>query len=304
MKRIIVLFLVLLVLVGCSTSYGQTEEELPTGCPGDCSGGSGGIDVLILTPYEDASSEANVFYDFEPLEPSVKISNTGEADSELDVCISFRDQDLVSGECDCLSYDVVVNYPDDPYYEVAYVDFGYYNFDSDEVSRDSYMSVYTTYRYQTYGDFTAFIKDKAEGVLEDDILDKSSSAPVKITGIKEILSPRGSSADLTFVVDVKVNEDDNEWLFSAEDLGEGCEIPDYLYEPIIKASVYLDFFGREVTCPDIKIEDGKGSTTCKMDVSLTASDGTHISDYDAIGYVKLDYGFRVINGVGFNVIRG
>ena len=304
MKRVVIVLLLLLFVVSCGTSFGQTssEEDSPTGCPGDCSGGSGGIEVLILTPYEEASSEANVFYDYEEFTPSVKVMNTGEADSEVDVCISFRDQDLVAGECNCLNYDVVVNYPDDPYYEVAYADFGFYDFDLNEDVRDSYMSVYTTYRYNTYGDFTAFIRDKAEGVLEDDILDTSSSAPIKITGVKEILSPRETSADLTFIIDVKVNEDDNEWLLTVDDIYEGCDIPNYLYEPEIKAKVYLDFFGEEVSCPDIKIEDGKGSTTCKMDVSLTASDGTHISEYDAEGYVELEYGFRVINGVGFTVI--
>ncbi len=303
MRKISILFVLLLQVVGCSTSFGSTaEEEMPTGCPGDCSGGSGGIEILILTPYEEASSEANIFYDFEEFTPSVKVENTGEADAEVDVCLSFRDEDLLAADCSCLNYDVVVNYPDDPYYEIAYVDWGNFNFNLDENSRESYMSVYTTYRYYTYGDITAFIRDKAEGVLEGDVLDTSSSAPVKITGVKEILSPRGTSADLTFIIDVKVNEDDNEWLLSAEDVYEGCTIPDYLYEPVIKASVYLDFFGNEVNCADIKVEDGKGTTTCKMDVSLTASDGTHISEYDAEGYVTLEYGMRVIDGVGFKVV--
>ncbi len=300
MKHFFALLGILLLLSACSQQ--TTEEDTPTSCPPDCAGGSTGVVTTINAP-----SDGGSVYVGDRLVASATLDDLGESSVEDGVvCITGLDGETFSGlgGCNCENFYITLDDPHDSNFEQTMV-----NFDSalvpSDASGNQHLTFYTRYRYTAYGPMTLCLTgdpyQETECAVEGDKLTSSSSGPVQIASVEEILSTEGSNA-----INVRLKITANA---PTQATGQLVDL-DYTSEPscvlptdiTITGKVYVILFGEAQDCGTITFEQGEdtATTTCKLDSLTTDRFIGGQKEYD--GWVRIDYGYQEIQSVAFTIV--
>lgn len=306
-KKIFLLLVVVLLLSACDMQMntGENPDEQPTGCPYDCHSGSSSIDVTIDMPSPSTPESYRYVNNNGKIRPEATLHNNGEADVEFGkVCIAGMSRPTFGfSGCDCQDFTVVVNDPDDPDFWEANVLFNEYtaNLADPNEPESTQITFYTRYDYKTYGVFTACVK--ADGCpIGDNVLDVSSKGPLTITEIIEIPSNSdGSYIDLDFIIGLKTNEGNSEWLLSTEQVNSGmCDIP--TESPDVRVKLYMEELSGYIDCGTVTFYENTAQVTCQVDnVPLTFGD--NYIERDSQGYIEVEYGYLKTETVEFSVLN-
>src|SRR3989338_4351834 len=287
MKKILLLLGIVFLLSACTQ---VAEEEIATSCPPSCSGGSSGVETTINAP-----SDGGSVYVGDRLVISATLYDLGESSVEDGVvCITGLNGDIFSGlgGCNCDNFYITLEDTDDSNFEQTTV-----SFDSTLVPSDAsgtqHLTFYTRYRYTAYGPMTLCLTgdpyQETECSVEGDKLTSSSSGPVQIDSVEEILSTEGSNA-----INVRLKITANAPTVTT---GQMVDL-DYTSEPSCilptqqstTAEVYVILFGEAQDCGTISFEQGEdtATTTCKLDTLTTDRFIGGEKEYD--GWIRIDYG--------------
>ncbi|MFH1971859.1 MAG: hypothetical protein ABIJ18_00090 [archaeon] len=310
MKKWILLFLVIF-LVGCDmSSFNDTNEEV-VGCPisFECESGNSGVEMTILSPNEDVKG-GDLYVEGQSFVPAVNVQDLGQSDAEGEICVTGLDTEFsgFSG-CDCEDYYIVVSEDDEYYENDQIVDFtpGY------KVPQDKsgeYVSTFVNrYMYSTYGIVDVCIKQisttrESKGSCEgtqDNILDVSSSGPLKIKTVSQRLSRLGSDAvSLTLT-------------YELEETGKGNVVNEnafmsgscfYTSDEGKKVKVSFNLFDEEYSCGFVEMEDGKGEGSCLIeDISVVGGSEEYLfqDEKEQKAYLITEYVWEETESVMFRV---
>jgi hypothetical protein len=291
--RKIILILLLLLLCSCTTE----KEDAVTSCPPGCSGGDAGVVTTINSPRDEVYAGTRM-----PM--NVKLEDVGESSVEEGmVCVTGLNEEVFSDliGCNCESFYITIDDPDSLSYLETSVDFGNspYAKESSEKERVTFI---TKYKYSTYGVFdvclTRDLYEETKCSVDGNKLTTSSSGPLKVSSIEEVITPVGNTIDLKFKVEVTKNEASNEQLISLEDISSTSCMS--LEEPKVEVSVVL--FNEAHDCGYVGFDkkENTAEVTCNVD-GIISDYYNYKKEYE--GWIRLDYGWQEINSIQFDIIE-
>lgn len=289
MKKYLLLVL-LLFLAGCTT---PTEEEIPTGCPPYCSGGSDSVETIINSPLD-------IVFANDRMPVSVSLLDTGESNVEYgEVCITGLNNDYfpdLSG-CNCQSYYITLDDKDDQNFKSSTINFDS-AFVSAEASGNHFMTFINRFSYTTYAPFEiCFTNDLSDDCISGNKLKASSSGPLKITSIEERLVPNSNVVDLRLLIEAEYTGDS--MLISQDDVASGSCLT--INDDPISTDVSVIIFGKSHDCGILNFfeDEDTATITCKIDdLSLSTFIG---SQNTFTGWVRIDYAVEQKDSIEFEV---
>ena len=300
MKKILLILLLLVFLVGCQPQA-EDIEKTPGTCPFDCKGGNAGVTATIHYPTEGGN-----IYTSDRFAPVIEVVDEGEANAEGMLLLTGLDAETFGSYTGCypINFYTVLDDPDDQYYEKIIFDDLPQTSISSEKGSDQMMTMYTRYAYTTYGVYEVCLTgdpvNEANCKVTGNKLDSSSSGPLTITSITEEISKIGGNAiTLRLHVDAQVNAGRNEKLIDIEDTtNPECILP--RDEGIDFSDVEVDvvLLGERHDCGLMRFENGEGEATVTCRIVFIGGQNLYP------GYVELNYGFQNIQSVGFNIAKG
>jgi hypothetical protein len=315
MKRIVAIFVFVIIVSGCATFNQKDYEEgenVATTCPPDCDSGSKGIVTNILAPAEKATVFEN-----ERLYPSVYLEDAGQADADGIVCLTGLDDEVFDlySSCTCTgNFDISINDEDAINFEGQKIEFESVLAKPEE-SIEQTLSVVTRYIYTTYGIIDICLTGDpgedsdckgylTEGDHAATILKTSSSGPLTISKVSETLSKVGADAvTMRLEVTAKIDSDPAMQLITSEDVySDGCStLPE---SKGITAETSLIMDNRRYDCTNLVFEIGENeaTTTCKVE-NIPTSDliGGKVSKIKEDSWIEVNYAWEERQTVKFNV---
>ena len=311
MRRIVLLFCVLVFLSSCSSldffdSQETVEEDDSslTECPYICSSGSSGIETTINHP-KDGSDTVLVGDQFAA---RVKVDNVGEASADGIVCMTGLNSQDFSGitGCECESFFIDLHDEDDLNYEDLIFDAASVQ---SEASGSHAVTFYTRYSYTTYGIFELCLsgdpdnEDECSTSTTSDRVTVSSSGPVSVTSVTQELNPVGGNAlELRLRVTAEYDSSATQSLISLDDSVSDSCVLDVDYDSYsVPVDIRLVLFEEEQSgaCSEMSFAYGEeeATSTCRVDIDTNDLVGKK----EWRGFVELDYGYQEIESVQFEV---
>ncbi len=302
MKKTLFLLGVILFLSACTQQI--VEENIPTGCPPYCSGGSTGVVTTITNPAEDST-----VYVGDRLPVTLLLEDIGESSVEYGtVCITGLDENSFAGlgGCNCDNYYITLDESDDSNFERTIVDFTP-SLVSSEASGSQHLTAYTRYEYTAYGPITLCLT--GDPTLETDCsingnkLKASSSGPLQITSVEEHISTVGENViTLRLSIEAKNPTLKNSAIIDIDAASESsCLISDE--DGKVSANVFVILFGESYSCGTMAFEQDTDTATvsCKIENIDTQRLIGGQKEYD--GWIRINYGFQEIQSVAFTVVN-
>lgn len=301
MKKIILLFVVLLLLCSCVNTVTLEEEEDPTEllteCPPDCSNQDYGVVSELIYPSETIRSGLRIT-------PSVDLTDVGDSDASGKVCLTNLDNEVFDDQCLCQDFDVTRR-------EVFDDEIGVYTADFDPVTFTNMgpgdLSVLTKYEYTTFAPIDVCLTDdpgRDQTCDANDNMVKASSGPLEVMKVYEDILPSGGPViDLVFTIEVEKPRDDE--IVSLDYVYEySCY---EIAETYVTAEVQILFNGNYYTCDSLEIlrDSMDATTTCVIsnvnldDASFLGEDNRFRSGKD---WIEITYGVEEWQTIEYEVV--
>ena len=303
MKKILILMLIGILLVGCETSTTVDEETLIGTCPPDYNTGSQALDISITYPGEDS----NVYSRY-PFIPQINIYDVGEIGSDGIVLLSGLDEEVFSGLGGCHSLDFYITQEDShsDYFKETKVEFPQSSVNAEENYEET-LTVTTRYDYSNYGIFELCLTDDPAAETECNAdskknkLSKSSAGPLQVNSItQEIIPVGGDTISVVLNIKADVSLSNNQQLMPIEDLTSTDCL--YINEDLtIKIDADVILFGERYYCDYLEFEYGENDAElqCSIEnIDLRSLVGGH---KEQSGWVEIKYGIEEKQSVKFNV---
>lgn len=310
-KTIIILLIAAVFVSGCTESVMEFIKGLP-GMPSGGEtvilGGGGGLKMEIMAPADDETVNSEY-----PLEPTINVVNEGGSDSEGTICIFGLDERVFPGfsGCECEDYEVVVSDEDSESYKEAIVEFPSYTMTGEEAAGKVSMTASNRYKYTTRGFFEACIKKDQyskkgcqvkSGSRSVNLLKRTTSGPVSVTKVTEVIKSEENSAELVFTIEVEKKARGS--VLNLEDYSShSCEIGERKQEFEVSLLNVPD--EGDVYCGVGTLDEkGGGSVSCKADVTLFDKAGNYLYEgYSPEIGVEVSYSFEDIKTSMFTVSK-
>jgi hypothetical protein len=306
MKKLIFILIVLLFVSGCGGMFETSEDDEVTGCPQNfnCASGNKGVSIEIKNPPEDMSDNDRIIYMGERFKPWFRITDLGESDVEGEICIGGLSSSIFQSfpDCDCQDYDIIVQEEDEYFENNLDLEFPGYNVIQSGV--ESTMTYINRYYYHTFGIVDVCLKenprdDESGCDPNQEILETSSNAPLKVKTISQKLSESGTgSVSLRLDYSVEENADGNVAPYGS--LWSGECVYNEVEDPYVAVTFVL--FGEEYGCGTISIEDGEGSDSCTINDIQTSNEQGYIFTSDSHdAYLDFEYVWESRDSIKFKV---
>lgn len=283
MKLYILLFSLLLI-TGC-TSVDIQQTFFPTN--GQEESTDGYIVQEIVFPKDDAHLQK----DF-PLNPTIRISNTGPFESDGQTCISGLDSSSFRGftGCEC---NVFRSVKEEKSFLPEDVTFGPYNV-LQENSQEYTLTAITRYKYKSTANVEMCIKENAIDMAScNSNLISTKDGPLRILSVNQITSPvSDTAAVISFEIEVEKQTEGDVWDLNA--VQERCR-PTREIRKYVRAKINNLPFRANSNCGEVKFEGDEATINCNLgEVQLVELSGRSQfgANYNPKIEVELDYAFE------------
>ena len=303
MKKIFVLLILLFLISSCVNSVtldsDDPEEDL-TECPPDCSNQNYGVISDLVYPSTTIRQGLRVT-------PSVDLTDAGDADASVVVCLTNLDNTVFDDQCICNSFDLTRR-------EVYEDDVGEYTVEFDlvafETTGKNDISVVTKYEYTTFAPIEVCLTSDPERdgscSMDGDML-IASSGPLEVVNVYEAVDlpggVGGSIIDLIFTVEVEAPRDAN--IVSLDYVYDySCyEVPG----TYVTATAEILFNGQYYNCDNLQFvgENKEAKTNCVIrDVKL--DDAAFLGEDNDQRYgkdwIEIKYGLEEWQTIEYEVV--
>lgn len=241
----------------------------------------------IIFPKEDAHLQK----DF-PLNPTVRISNTGPFESDGQVCISGLDSSSFRGftGCECNIFQSVKEeksfLPED-------VTFGPYNI-LQEDSQEYTLTSIIRYKYKSTASVEMCIKENTVDMAScNSKLISAKNGPLRILSVNQITSPiSDTEAAISFEIEVEKRAEGDVWDLNA--VQERCR-PEREIRRNVRTRIKNLPFSANSNCGDIKFDKDEATINCNLgEVQLVELSGRSQfgGSYNPQIEVEMDYAFE------------
>jgi len=244
-------------------------------------------------------------------EPTVVLSNQGDADSYGVVCMNLLDANLFGETCDCISYDLFSTNDLDLLTE-DYFAFGPFTVSAERSSTpDITFSNKFEYATEAIAE-VCIIKDAISGDCkttvgnrEKNMLDSNSKGPVRVSKVTESISSatQHDNPDFIFTIEISYNPKDGERLYDLDYvLDQSCEVPTEMNKIV---EVRAELLGEELNCGSYEFDkNNKAVATCTFTgITVIDAQGTLlITEEEQDLTINLRYAYQKTEGLQFQVV--
>ena len=236
-----------------------------------------------------------------PLNPTIRLTNTGPFETDGQVCISGLDSRAFRGfsGCECNVFNIKKEektfLPED-------VTFGPYTILQEEPQEYTLTSI-ARYRYKSTAKVQMCIKENAVDMASCDAkLISSKDGPLEIVSVRQISSPLSDrEVAVTFEVDIEKQTNGDVWDINA--VQERCR-PEREIRRNIRTRINGLPFRASGNCGETKFEEDEVTVTCNLgEISLAESSGrTSFGEgYNPEIEFEIEYAFETRSSNRFSV---
>ncbi|MFH1455334.1 MAG: hypothetical protein ABIF40_00090 [archaeon] len=302
-NKLFLLLILLIILTACDLEIPADpfaiEGVTGSGSPTDS------IEMEIVIPVSGQTVRSG-----QQFEPTVVLSNKGDADSYGVVCMNLLDVNLFGETCDCVGYDLFSANDLDLLTE-DYFAFGPYTVSAERSSTQD-ITFSNKFEYETEAVAeVCIIKDTISGDCkttvgnrEKNMLDSNSKGPVRVSKVTESISPATDyDTDFIFTIEISYNPGDGERLYDLTYiLDQSCEVPTEMNKVV---EVEAELLGEELNCGSYEFDkNNEAVATCTFTgITVVDSQGTQvITEEEQDLTINLRYAYQKTEGLQFQVV--